>query len=415
LNTPPPLNRSRGLSVAQLVVSIIGLVISSIGLFALLVFVFLAPQSTLVSQERYQQFPYLVWILFLVILLAIPSILFSVRDLKGYPKRPAGRHGFLISSLALPLFIGLFFLGRHLASQSGSGWVLAPIDILLVLLPIWWIIEFGRLQLPPESAQRRWGAINVSVFLTMPVIMLVEIFVLFFILVLGSVWLIGQPEFAPVLQGMTNSLGFDWSLLQNPQLDFLPLLQKPEVIFAGLVIVSLIIPVIEEALKPLAVWSIFKRQLTPSGGFIAGLICGAAFALVESSFSLSAASGQDWGFAVIGRLGTGLLHAITAGLNGWALATTWQDKNYLRQGLVYALTVALHGTWNFFAIFMGISQVGADWVLPADPILSQAAPWVLAGLALALLAVLFAVNRLLRRRESIFLPPPVLPPPLPLN
>ena len=293
-----------------------------------------------------------------------------------------------------------------------SNWLLAPLNLLLVLLPLWWMVELGRLQLTPESAQRRWGTITMSVFVTLPVIMLVEVILLVTLVLIGAIWLIGQPEFAPILQQIGSDFTLDPFAFQPPQIDYLPILSQPGVILAVFLIISLVIPLIEEALKPLAVWSLVKHRLTPAGGFIAGLLCGAGFALVESAFSLSAATGQDWGVTVLGRAGTGLLHTFTAGLNGWALAATWQDGKHIRQGMVYTLTVITHGAWNFFALLMGIGMVGTEWPLASNPALTSTAPWVLLGLAVLMAIALFIMNRTLLQEEKCGGIPPALPPPL---
>jgi hypothetical protein len=81
--------------------------------------------------------------------------------------------------------------------------------------------------------------------------------------------------------------------------------------------------------------------------------------------------------------------------------------------VVYALTVLIHGVWNFFAVFTGIAKVGAAFPLPSDPLLTRLAPWVLLGMAVMMLTALFSMNRVLLRQEKTSATPPVLPPPLP--
>lgn len=413
MSLPPPLPRSRGLSIAQLVVSILALVLSGISLVGLMAGMLILDASPDANQDQAQQFPFLIWIMVLLILLVIPSLIHARRGLSGIPSPQAGRHGFLFACLALMLFLALFLAGRQLAEQGTSGWLLAPLNLLMVLIPLWWLVELGRLQLTPESKQRRWGTMTLSVFVSLPVIMLVEIVVILTLLIIGSIWLIGQPQFAPILQQIGGDFVFDSLAGELPQIDFLPLLNKPEVIFAAFLGISLIIPMIEEALKPLAIWFLLKRRLTPADGFVVGMLCGAAFALVESAFSLSTAGGMDWGFTVLGRAGTGLLHVFTAGLNGWALAAAWQDARHIRQGMVYALTVLIHGIWNFFAVFLGIAQVGVDFPLPADPLLTRLAPWILSVMAGLMVAALFSMNRSLERSQKGRGTPPALPPALP--
>jgi len=88
-----------------------------------------------------------------------------------------------------------------------------------------------------------------------------------------------------------------------------------------------LIPLLEELLKPLAIWILVWRKLTPVEGFVAGLICGSAFGLIESIGNLASISGSDWIIVVLGRTGTGLLHTVATGLVGWGLASAGTIEN----------------------------------------------------------------------------------------
>ncbi len=49
-------------------------------------------------------------------------------------------------------------------------------------------------------------------------------------------------------------------------------------IFGVLAVISGIVPLIEEILKPIALWSLVGKDLTDQEGFVAGLLSGAGFA-----------------------------------------------------------------------------------------------------------------------------------------
>jgi RsiW-degrading membrane proteinase PrsW (M82 family) len=208
-----------------------------------------------------------------------------------------------------------------------------------------------------------------------------------------------------VQQGLFNG-SFD---PQSLTIDWMSLLQRPAVVGAILLAAVLVVPLIEELLKPLGVWVLKSRGLSPAGGFTAGMICGAIFALLESLFSLSAISGEEWLYTVVGRVGTGLLHLALTGFNGWALAASWRDGRYLRIGITYILTVLVHGVWNLFAMLMGLNMVGDELELNVNPVLTASAPWVLVALAFAILAALFLLNRHLRHAQTPVSSPPPLP------
>lgn len=404
MEQPPSTAPSRALTIAQLVVSILGILLSLGSFFALAIMLATSSNETFTEPEGTQLINIL-WVILAVILLTIPSLVSSIRFLAGKTPRPPARRGLLFASLALLLVPLLVLLSTRLSSNPSNAWLNAVLNILTVIIPIWWFLELGRFRLSTGSVQRQWGLSTFSIFITLPVVILVEIIILGIGLVFAVLWLVQQPEFAPFISQFNGQFPFDLGSLDNLSFDLLPLLSRPEVIAAILAAIVLVVPLIEELLKPLALWLLHKRGLTPAEGFAAGLICGAAFALLESLFSVSAVLPGDWLYTVTGRVGTGLLHIFTAGLNGWALASTWQDGRQLRVGMTYILTVLIHGAWNFFAVLMGLHNL-EDVPLSLSPALAASAGWVLIGLAVTMLITLVFINVRLRR----ITPPPPLPP-----
>jgi hypothetical protein len=392
-----------------LVVSIIGILLSLSGLFLLVTLIITGPLVSEFNALQIDQFFAIAWIIVLVILLTIPSLILSIRRLRGIPSRQVSVKFFLFASLGLILLPLLIWAGIRTVEQQAPVWQTAPINSLLALIPIAWFAALGLFKLGSVSWQRLWGLSNFSIYLSLPLVVLVEIILLGFGIASAVLWAIQQPEFAPLVMQIQHWMMVDPSQLSNLTFDFLPVMQKPEVIFAVVAGVTVIIPLVEELLKPLGLWFLVKKEPSPAQGFAAGLICGASFALLESAFSLSAAPIDGWMITAAGRVGTGLLHIVTAGLNGWALASSWKDGKAFRIGLIYILTVIIHGIWNFFALIMGISQVGDELSISIAPLLAHSAAWVLAGLAVLLLAVLIIMNRRLRAAELPPLVPPVVP------
>ena len=403
MQQPSTSTPSRSLTIAQLVISIIDIILA-LGSVIALAFVLITSLDKDLSSPENTQLINILFVIVAVIFLTIPSLVSSIRYLTGKPPRPAVRRKLLYASLAILLVPLLILLESRLPANPAASWISAIISVLTVLIPIWWFLEIGRNRLAAGSAQRQWGLSTFSIFITLPVIILVEIIVLGIGLVFAALWLVQQPEFAPFINQFSGQFPPDLQSLENLSFDFLPLLSRPEVIAALLAAVVLVVPMLEELLKPLALWLLHKRGLTPAEGFTAGLICGAAFALIESLFSVSAVMPGDWLYTVTGRLGTGLLHIFTAGLNGWALASTWRDGRHMRVALTYILTVLIHGVWNFFAVMMGLQTITG---LPVSGFsaLAGAASWVLLGMALFMLIALFLFNRHLRSATT--------PPPLP--
>jgi hypothetical protein len=207
-------------------------------------------------------------------------------------------------------------------------------------------------------------------------------------------------------------------VLLNPQQmqlivsQFEPLLQTPVVITAALVAFALVIPMAEELLKPLVLWFFIKRKWTPTEGFIAGMLCGGVFALVESLTALAAATSGDWLALAGARVGTALLHIVTAGLSGWALTSSWSDGKYIRIGLVNLLVVILHGAWNFFALLVGVGPLLDPAIFSSIISVGKFAPWIMVGLVVLLFLLLINMNLRLRCQSAVSPVPPQLPPQL---
>jgi RsiW-degrading membrane proteinase PrsW (M82 family) len=174
------------------------------------------------------------------------------------------------------------------------------------------------------------------------------------------------------------------------------MLNNPSVIFFMLFFLSVIVPLIEEAFKPIGVWFLAGRNPTPGDGFVAGIISGMGYALFENLGNISL--GLSWSTLVLARVGTSVMHIFTAGLIGYTLALAWKENRYLRLGAAYVLAVVIHGLWNALTILSTVAGLEME-----DSIL----PYYLVptgGIALVVLAsgvfVLLILSNRKVRRES---------------
>src|SRR4030067_2197270 len=103
-------------------------------------------------------------------------------------------------------------------------------------------------------------------------------------------------------------------------------------------------------------WCLGGSRLPPAEGFTAGILCGAGYALVESLI-LSVDGGEQWVSLVFARIGTAVVHPLTSGLTGWALAYAWRENRYLRLGAAYLGAVLLHGLWNGLTMLILITDL----------------------------------------------------------
>jgi RsiW-degrading membrane proteinase PrsW (M82 family) len=212
-----------------------------------------------------------------------------------------------------------------------------------------------------------------------------------------AVYLSSQPELAADLENLVQRLPI---VMNSPaRLSNLlePYLSNPVLIISLVGFIAVIVPVIEETLKPIGVWLLAGRNLSPTEGFIAGAISGAGYALFESLFLPF--SGDGWAVLMFGRLGTSAIHILTTALTGWGLAYAWRDGNYLRLGLQFLAAITLHAAWNAITVLNT-----AAILIPASMLTSLATRWLpyaLALMAVACIILLYVFNRRLAAAAAI--------------
>jgi len=403
-------NPSKTSGVLQLILSIFSIVISIFEALGMLVISLAAGQM---SASAVASFRYLAWITLVIGLSALPSGILAIQRLSGKPEPLPGKNrSLLAASICLMLLIPLALLTKLSLFSNIPAWFKAVENILLITIPAWWFIEIARFRISRNSRQRAWGLINISGFISMPVIILVEGLLL--IIFAGGLilWASQLPGFDALVNQLKNLMYVNPGSLQLLIDQYQSFLLEPGVIAIGILFIALVVPLVEELLKPLALWFFIKRQWSPAEGFVAGVICGATFAVLESLVALASVDSASWLALAAARSGTALLHVTTAGLSGWALSSSWLDGKYARVGITYLAVVLLHGSWNFLAVAAGFSTFASESTPTFFNGLSPAAPWLMAVLAAALIGILIAFNIRLRRHQLLPIPPQ-LPPSLP--
>jgi hypothetical protein len=337
-------------------------------------------------------------------ILNIPSVVLTLRSLGGKKDEPAIKpNSFRMASLGLISLPVWLFVGQSITQTTLAAWLLPWINILALVIPIWWLVEFGRRQLPSGSPQRSWGLISVSLGVTPLITLLAELVVT--IIVLLAVLMILSSD--PLWMDKFNQLiiQFNQSRLDPRLVEsfFLDLLTSPLVITVIFLTVGLLMPLMEELLKPLGLWALHKRNLTPAEGFSGGLICGAGFALIESATLIAQnGGGSDWGQMVLLRIGTSLLHMTASGFVGWGLASAWKQKKYGRTLFAFLAAIGIHGLWNSLALFVVLLPVitNSSTQTILLQISSGVGVFVMVGILVLLGAALALMNRRLYRETQ---------------
>lgn len=354
-------------------------------------------------------------------LLLIPSVFYALKRVSG---RPIWRYPHIPSILRPTLLILLWplvlLLGYWVSQSTNLAWLLLPVlHVLAIGLPVLWVVYLAARGLPLGSPQRLAGVIASGLVLGPTIILFLEIAALVIFGVIGFFIFLSQPGLVNQLTDLT--LRFQQGGLTEQQLvdALLPLLARPQVLLGVLFFVAVIVPMIEEAFKPIGVWLLVGFKLTPAAGFAAGAICGAGFAFFESLGM--AGSGVDWTASVAARLGAAIIHIFNAGLMGraltlawavkpaWAIKPAWRENRYLNLGLTYLFVVIVHGTWNGLAVLNIYStEVLSHRELSQSPglvWLGSAAPYLLVGSAAAIFVLLLWMNSKLRREIALHAEP----------
>jgi hypothetical protein len=285
------------------------------------------------------------------------------------------------------------------------AWVMLPtLTILVIVPPLWLLFGIGTNGIELGPRWRVFGMLGISLTLGPLLMIVMEMIVLLAIIIAGLIVVaVQQPEFfqefiklGKIIEQETN---------QDVILELLaPYLLSPVVLTTLIGYIALIVPLIEELFKPLAVWIFIKKIESPAQGFAMGLLSGAAFALIES-LNASGDGTVSWPIIVSIRAGTSLLHITASGLVGWGIASAFRERRILRFFAAYFTAVAIHGIWNACAVGAGVSMVGefigkTEWFF-------NIIPAMLGGmfvLGIGMFVVLLKSNQKLRSSSSSSLP-----------
>jgi RsiW-degrading membrane proteinase PrsW (M82 family) len=346
-------------------------------------------------------------------ILLLPSVGYALARLAGRPvERFTWRwrvNPWVTILLLGTAFFLLLFTGAVVAKRTALAWIALPfVHILVIGIPVIWVLYLGGRGLPKGSLQRAWGIFATGLTLGPAMIFALEIVALFVFVIAGILLIALSPdllgEFSDLVEQLQTTNRSPETILPVIQ----PYLKNPLVVFGVLLFMAGIVPLLEEAIKPIGVWLLAKRRLTPVEGFTAGLISGAGFALVES-LGYTSDSGQDWMSSVLIRAPTALMHILTCGLTGWGFtkAISLHRFRWLLAG--YGGAVAIHGLWNGLTI----TAAGIALLYPDQP-----AALAVAGLALLGMLALFGfvflllllINHRLRQQaaHAIISPEPAL-------
>ncbi len=223
-------------------------------------------------------------------------------------------------------------IGAHNASISNI-----PFTIFLIalagLLPALTILALGvrRVSYPRENRwATTWRRFTLSLVSgATSAIVFASIFELIITLVLGS------------------SLGISSFSLDNPNQ---PVPNDPRTLIFMFLILSVMAPIVEEGVKPLAAILLIRRVGSAAEAFVLGLACGIGFDLIETTGYISQGY-QGWLNVALERSTAGLLHGFGAAMMtlGWYIIThpeVVQKRRFLLGFGCMFYALLQHAVWN---------------------------------------------------------------------
>jgi len=305
--------------------------------------------------------------------------------------------------VVLALIFGSVILGGIIAYTEIAwlAWIMLPILTLFVIVPpIWLLFGIGTNGIELGPRWRVFGILGLSMSIGPLIMIVLEGVLLLGMIIVGIIMVaILHPALFQEILSLGNILKQETS--EEVILKLLaPYISSPILIATAIGYISLLVPLIEEAFKPLAVWIFAKKIESPAQGFALGILSGAAFALLES-LNASGDGSVSWPVIVSVRAGTSLLHMTASDLVGWGIVSAFREKRILRFFAAYFGAVSIHGLWNACAVGAGLSVIGEaigkpEWIF-------NFIPAMLGGmfvLGVGMFVVLIASNKKLRKPPS---------------
>ncbi len=257
------------------------------------------------------------------------------------------------------------------------------------------LVRFGG---PRASPLRSWVQFLSGLWVVPPVALVFEALLLIPLLLVIGGGLALTPEGQVLIEQLGRSLP-EMSLEQPPEFA-IELIFQPWILTPVLVYISVLVPLVEEGLKSIAVWPLLRRNLTGAEAFMGGALAGAGYALFEALFLTQ--PGELWLAAIVGRTGASFLHPFTAGIVSWGLVEGVQRRRWRRFVLAYLFATGFHGLWNASAVAMGLSILGSEGPAsrlsaPVTQTIQVIAPMLLFSMTAIAVTGLALLGRQLRR------------------
>jgi hypothetical protein len=304
--------------------------------------------------------------------------------------------------LFLPAWVFLVALASLLTAFFDFGWLPSlPFFLLAVLLPVLvfsWIAVGGLFS---GSRRRLWASLGLGMTGGTSLALILEYSLVALAVGIGAVVVVFQPTLMEPLKDIQSQVQAA-TKMEDLLIVLAPYLTQPWVFLLVLLFAAVLGPMVEEAVKPLAVWILGRHLRTPGEGFALGALSGAGFALLEGLMAASGMASVPY-FAIPARLTSSLMHITLSGIVGWGIYSALKEKRWKRLLAAYSLSSLLHGLWNGSALLavFGALRFEIQGMQELDALGSLAILLGIFTLGVVFVLILVALPLLNRRFRSL--------------
>ena len=291
-------------------------------------------------------------------LCALPTCILSFQALLGRqsPSPRSASSSWLMAAILIPFSLTL----GHLAyTRNIFPRLISPLaHILAASVPVFVVVTIAHRNGPSLSPRRIWGQFLAGLWAAPLFSLILEIIFILPVLLILVMVILNNETGQALVQSLTGPDPLSVTLDEE---SYMWLINEPRLILLILGYIILVVPIIEEAVKTLAIWPLLRRHQTPAAAFIGGVLGGAGYGLFEALFLTQ--PGSLWTSTMIARIGATLIHAFTAGIACWGLAQAAGERRWSRLGLGYFTAVGIHALWNTAAVGIVIGTLNGESLL----------------------------------------------------
>ncbi|MBN1812694.1 MAG: PrsW family intramembrane metalloprotease [Anaerolineae bacterium] len=278
--------------------------------------------------------------------------------------------------------------------------LLPPVHVLAMSIPPllalglvgWGLRGTGGTQRDVVAGMAGGGCLGLGIAMALEVVIIIAVII---VVTMGVILTPGGvDQLYELAQDMEDP---NW---QADASNIVDLLLSPMIVVSLFGLLCIVVPLIEETFKTLAV-GLAGHWIRPHPGraFLWGVAAGAGFALAENLLNGAAGGVESWAAVAVARVGATAMHCLASGLLGWGWGQLWTARRPLRLLGTFAFAVVIHGLWNGAAVgvayagMIAMAQEEATRWISAPGLAAIAIVAMMGLLTISFLAALFLVAR----------------------